>query len=156
MNIQGVIERTCHIKTRVNWGTAFAIEFNKRQYLITAKHIVDNANGKVRPGETVDICTDFGPQAVTPLKIEVSDGDPDQGDVDVAVLQMPRSLSFQSSTPILGRREDLFLTQRVAMPTSEYFGVFGAPFVVTTRTGIISAIMKRGHRGPYTGDFLLG
>ena len=156
VNIQSVIERTCYIKARATWGTAFAIESNERQYLITAKHIVDNAAGRVQSGEEVAIYSDCGPKVVTPLRIEVSDGDPDQGAGDVAALQMPRPLSFQSRTPTLARREDLFVTQRVAMPTAEYFGVFGPPFVVTTRTGTISAIMKRGHRGPYTGDFLLG
>ena len=151
-SIEGIIERTLYIQTLSESGTTFAINYDDQQYLITAKHVVD----KVLPGETVRIHSDYGVAVVSPVKIEVSDGDPDKGDVDVAVLQMPRSLPLQSSTPTLGCPEDLFVSQSVAMPTAEYYGTFRTGFVVTTRTGTTAAIVKPEHRSPFTGDLLVG
>ena len=115
-SMEGIAERTFYIQTLSESGTTFAITCDDQQYLITAKHIVD----KVLPGETVRIHSNHGVAIVSPIKIEISDGDPDQGDVDVAVLQMPRPLPLQSNTPALGSPEDLFVSQNVAMPTAEY------------------------------------
>ena len=150
-DISGIIERTFHIKTPNNSGTAFAIEHNERHYLITAKHVIDGAP----QGEAVHIFSDLGMMTVSPSKAEVSDGDPDKGAVDVAALQMSRPLPLESSAPTLGLSEDLFVPQSVAMPTAEQFSVFGASFIVTTRTGTIAALVKNGQRGPGTGDFLV-
>ena len=150
-DISGVIERTFHIRTPNNSGTAFAIEHDERQYMITAKHVIDGTP----QGEAVYIFSDLGPIAVSPSKTEVSDGDPDKGAVDVAALKLPRPLSLQSSTPTLGDPEDLFVPQVVAMPTAEHVSMFGASFIVTTRTGTVAAVVKNGQRGPSTGDFLV-
>ena len=150
-SIEGVIERTFHIRTMFNSGTAFVIENNDQQYLITAKHIVDG----VLLGETVRLSSGLGITVVAPVEIAVGKGQPDQGGVDVAVLKVPQVFSFQSSTPALGRPEDLFVPQNIAMPTAEHFHDFGTGFGVTTRTGTIAAIVKPEHRGPYTGDLLV-
>lgn len=150
-SIENVVERTVYIQTPSEFGTAFAIETDDNQYLVTAKHVVDS----VLPGETVRVHSDQGVMVVAPVHIRVSDGDPDTGDVDVAVLQMPRPLPFQSNPPNFGSPEDLFVPQSVAMPTTEYYSTFGTRFMVTTRTGTIAAIVKPDHRGPFTGDLLV-
>ena len=150
-SIESIIERTLYIQTLYESGTAFAIEYDDRQYLVTAKHVVD----RVLVGETVRVHSDHDVAVVSPVEIKVSDGAPDSGDVDVAVLQMPHPFPFRSSTPTLGRPEDLYVPQSVAMPTAEYYCAFGTGFLVTTRTGTIAAIVKPEHRGPLTGDLLV-
>ena len=150
-SIEGIIERTLYIQTLYESGTAFAIEHGDRQFLVTAKHVVD----RVLVGETVRVHSDHGLAVVSPVEIKVSDGVPDTGDVDVAVLQMPHPFPFRSSTPTLGHPEDLYVPQSIAMPTAEYHNAFSTAFVVTTRTGTIAAIVKPEHRGPFTGDLLV-
>lgn len=151
-SIENIIERTLYIRTPFEWGTVLAIEYENQQFLVTAKHVVD----KLLPGETIRLHSENGAAVVSPGKIKLSGGDPDKGDVDVAVLEMPRKFPFRGSTPHIGSPEDLFVPQSVAMPTAEHFGTFNAGFVVTTRTGTIAAIVKPEHRGPFTGDLLVG
>ena len=151
-SIESIIERTLYIRTPFEWGTVLAIEYENQQFLVTAKHVVD----KLLPGETISLHSEQGVAEVSPVKIKLSGGDPDNGDVDVAVLEMPLKIPFRGSTPHIGIPEDLFVPQSVAMPTAEYFGTFNTGFVVTTRTGSIAAIVKPEHRGPFTGDLLVG
>ena len=150
-SIQGMIERTFHIQTITESGTAFAIEYGDNQYLVTAKHVVA---GMLR-GETVRAYSDLVGAVVSPVEVKVSDGNPDEGGVDVAVLQMPRPFNFQGSTPTLGRPDDLYVPQSVAMTTAEPSFAELAPVVIATRTGTVAAIVKPNQRGKYTGDFLV-
>ena len=59
-DIANVIERTFHIRTSAGNGTAFAIEYNGQQYLVTTKHIVKNDYDDLLPGETVRLLSDQG------------------------------------------------------------------------------------------------
>ena len=70
-NIEGIIERTLHIKTPVDRGTAFAVDIGDRQYLITAKHIVYGT----LPGETMRIETGHGAAVVSPDAIALGADD---------------------------------------------------------------------------------
>ena len=154
-DIANVIERTFHIRTSAGNGTAFAIEYNGQQYLVTAKHIVKNDYDDLLPGETVRLLSDQGMEIQPVARIETCDGDPNSGDVDIAVLQLNQSLPFQGNAPALGRPEELFVPQTVAMPTAEHWVGFRTGFVITTRTGAIGKIVKSEHRASHTGDFLV-
>ena len=155
-SIAGIMERTLLIATLTEpkeWGTAFAMEFGDQQYLITANHVAAD----FLPKRTSLFISSNGRLETTPADVVLSDGDPDKGAVDVAVLRLPEPLSFRSKTPTPGRPEELFVTQRVAMPTAEHFGHHAAnraPLVVT-RTGSVAAILDPAERGPYTGDMML-
>ena len=157
LNLANVLERTFHIRTSVSNGTALAIEINDLQFLVTAKHLVMSGSDSVLKGETIRLYTDVG-QIVVPqvVEIAVGDGDPDQGGVDVAVLKLSQSFNFNSESPTTVRPEDLFVTQRVAMPSAEHWTAFGISFGITTRTGTIAKIIKPENRGKATGDFLVG
>lgn len=63
---------------------------------------------------------------------------------------------FKAVSPFWAPAEDLFVSQDIVMPTAEHYGTFKTSFIVTTRTGTIAAIVKPGHRGPFTGDVLVG
>ena len=154
-DIENMIERTVYIRTSAGDGTAFALERSGQQYLVTAKHVVKNGIDDLLPGETVRIHSDQGMAVKSVKKIKVSHGDPDIGDVDVAVLQLNQSLPFQGNAPALGCPEELFVPQTVAMPTAEHWSGFRTSFVITTRTGSIGKIVKPEHRLPHTGDFLV-
>ena len=146
------MERTLHIRTPANNGTAFAINVGDQQYLITAKHMV----GGILPGETVRVQTKLSVEAMSFAEVALGVGDPGEGGVDVAVLRPMKPLSFRSDPPALGRQEDMFVTQNVSMPTAEHFGQFeslGAP-VVVVRTGTVAAIVES--RSTHTGDLLVG
>ena len=151
-SIEGIIERTLHIQLIGESGTAFALDLDGQQYLVTAKHV----GASLLPGETIRISSHRGTWVNAPIKINVSEGDPNQGDTDVAVLQMPSPLPFQSGTPILGSPEELYVTQNVAMPTAEVYSLFRGEFGVVTRTGTIAAIRTSEHPTPLAGDFLVG
>ena len=155
-DIANLIERTFHIRTSVNGGTAFAIEQDDRQYWITAKHVIEGAADRVLPGETVRIYTEDGQAVVTPVqRIFASPGDIGGGAVDVAVLELARRFTFDGESPTIGCPEDLFVTQNVAMPSAEHWTAFGTELGITTRTGTIAKVVKPEYQGSATGDFLV-
>ena len=154
-DIENMIERTVYIRTSAGDGTAFVLERSGQQYLVTAKHVVKNGIDDLLPGETVRIHSDQRMAVRVVERIQVSGGNPDDGDVDVAVLQLNQSLPFQSNAPALGCPEELFVPQAVAMPTAEHWSGFRTGFVITTRTGSIAKIVKPEHRASHTGDFLV-
>ena len=51
MVTSNVIQRTFHIRYGSTTGTAFAIDRNKRQYLITARHVVKG----ITSGSSIEI-----------------------------------------------------------------------------------------------------
>ena len=155
-DIANVIERTFHIRNSVNSGTAFAIEMDDRQYWITAKHVIELANDRVLQGDTIWIYTDDGQIVTSPVqRIFASPGDPDSGEVDVAVLELPQMFSFAGDSPTIGCPEDLFVTKNVAMPSAEHWTDFGTELGITTRTGTIARLVEPEKRGQFTGDFLV-
>ena len=155
--ITNIIERTFHIRTSFDSGTAIAIEVGGNQFFVTAKHLVMSGAGGVMKGETIRLYTDAG-QILLPnvAEIAVGEGVPDQGGVDVAVLKLNQLFNFNGESPTTVRPEDLFVTQRVAMPSAEHWTAFGISFGITTRTGTIAKIVKPENRGLTTGDFLVG
>lgn len=85
-------------------------------------------------------------------QIRVGCGDLDSSGVDIAVPKQSERLVFDGESPALGRPEDLFVTQEVAMPTAEFWFAFGTGFVIVTRTGTIAKIVKPEDRTTHTGD----
>ena len=164
-DISSVIERTFHLRSSAGTGTAFVIEFNGEQFLVTARHnVTKTANfselDDVRPRQIIRLYFDESREGVGEIiapveQIAVGCGDPDNGGVDVAVLKLSEGLEFDSESPALGRPEDLFVTQHVAMSTTEFWLAFGTGFVIVTRTGTIAKIVKPGHRTSLTGDLLV-
>ncbi|MYA49132.1 MAG: trypsin-like peptidase domain-containing protein [Chloroflexi bacterium] len=154
--INRMIERTFHIRTRLLNGTAFAIEQGNHQYLVTAKHIVGANTDQLMPGEAVQLFSDNGQAMSAQVQhLAVSPGDPDSGDVDVAVLELAEPVIFSSEALPIGRQEDIFVTQRVAMPTAEQWINFGHEFGIPVRCGTIAKIFRPERRGRFTGDFLV-
>ena len=154
--ITNIIERTFHVRTSFESGTAIAIEVDGDQFFVTAKHLVMSAAGGVMKGETVRLYTDTG-QILLPQVVEimVGEGVPDEGGIDVAVLKLSQRFNFQRESPTIFKPEDLFPTQRVAMPSAEHWSDFGSSFGITTRTGTIAKIVKPENRGPATAEFLV-
>ena len=150
-DIRGIIERTLRITTLNGNATAFAVDIDDRQYLVTAKHVAD----KILVGETVRIQGEPGVAIVSPDGIALGDGNADEGGVDVAVLRLNNPIPFQSHPLPLGSPEDFFITQDVAIPTTEHFVQFEnfRPPLVVTRTGTVAALVES--RGMHTGDMLV-
>ena len=156
-DIENIIERTFYIRTSFESGTALVIEFDKHQYLITAKHVVIAKSGRIVPGDTIQIYPDSGRGMEVPVKaIATNPEDPDKGGIDVAVLELSQTIDFDGESPVVGCPDDLFITQNMAMPSTEHFAEFGTSFGVTTRSGTIAKIVSPDNRGPYSGDFLIG
>ena len=154
--INSIVERTLHLRTRVLNGTAFAIEQGNHQYWVTAKHVVDTGTGRLNPGETIRLYGDHGQAIHTQVQsIAVSPGNPDVGDVDVAVLELVQPIVFSGGALPIGNQNDLFLTQSIAMPTAEQWPNFGPAFGIPIRSGTIAKTYQAEQRGPYTGDFLV-
>ena len=154
--IANMIERTFHIRTAVNSGTAFVIECEGLQCLVTAKHVVATGFVGVGPGETIRLYGDQGQMYVASVQqIAANPEDPDGGGIDVAVLELSHQFEFDGNTPVLAGRGDIFLTQSVAMPSMEHWTAFGGQFGITTRTGTVAKVVQPGRRGPFTGDFLV-
>ena len=153
--IRDVIERTLYIQTSVLSGTAVAVDAGSRQFLVTAKHVVEQPDRSIAPDEQIVIGHDAGIAHATSLKaVSTSCGDPDSGDVDIAVLELHQKLSFSALSPTLANRGDVYLLQTVCMPTAELWLNFGPQFGMPVRTGNIARVQP-DDRGPYTGDFLI-
>ena len=72
-----VIQRTFNIRHRMSQGTAFTIDRAGRQYLVTARHVVEG----IVPGETIDV---WHEDQWTHLDVNI--GGMGQGELDIAVL----------------------------------------------------------------------
>ena len=157
LDMANILERTFHIRTSVDSGTALGIEFDEKQYLVTAKHLIESGSNRVLPGGTIHLYTDKGLLLTEQvLHTAASPGNPEEGGVDVAVLRLRAQVTFSSESPTVGKPEDLFVTQTVAMPSAENFSDFGISFGIITRTGTIAKLVRAENRGPYSGDFLVG
>ena len=155
-SLSSIVNRTFHIVTHVDFGTAFAIEVECEQYLVTAKHILTDGTKSLQKGEMFDLFTDNGTRIrPTVARIMVQKGEPSEGGIDVGVLRVRQPLSLDDNYPELGRREELFLTQTVAMTTTEHWRTLQGKLGVVTRTGSIAKFIDASSRNSCTGDFLL-
>ena len=103
MITSNVIQRTLHIKRDNSEGTAFTLDHGGKQYLVTARHVVEG----IASGERIFVV--HGGQR-KPVKIRVVGVG--EGDVDVAVLACQQQLSpmhpLEPSEP-----KDFFYGQQV-------------------------------------------
>ena len=134
------IQRTFHIKRGDASGTAFAIDRASRQYLVTARHVVDG----ISSGDTIAVFHESRWQNVTIEVIGIGGGDVDV-DVNVDVMSCPTQLaptySLEASAAGLAYGQTVYF---LGFP----FGWDGGaesmnrdlpiPFV---KTGIISALI---------------
>ena len=79
-----VLTRTYNISTAERTGTAFALDVDARQYLITAKHVVQD----IRDGDSLSI---FHAQDWHSFSVRIIGVGP--GEIDVAVLRPPFRLA---------------------------------------------------------------
>ena len=133
MVITNAIQRTFNIR-RTMRGTAFTVDHAGRQYLVTARHVVEG----IGPRETIDIWSQDQWRALDVSIVGIG-----QGEMDVAVLtansQISPQFSLEPDSRIVYGQEAYFL----GFPYGRHSG--GAeinrglpiPFV---KSGIISAI----------------
>jgi hypothetical protein len=130
-----VLSRILEIRTGAGIGTAFALDMDGRQYLVTAKHALQNTRGKV----TIDF-RESGEWS--PLEVQVF---PCEDPVDIAVLVPPRvlvragSLEPANSHNVMITQEVFFLGYPfgLSLENSRLLGMHPFP---TAKRGIVSAI----------------
>ena len=130
------IQRTFHIKRGDATGTAFAIDRASRQYLVTARHVVDG----IASGGAIAIFHENQWKNVTVDVVGIG-----KGDVDVAVLSCPIQLAptypLEASAAGLAYGQNVYF---LGFPFGWGGGAenmnrdFPMPFV---KTGIISALI---------------
>ena len=91
MITSNVITCVFHISLPGGEGTAFTVDYEARQYLVTARHVVEG----LRAGESIRV---FHEHAWKNLKVEVVGMG--VGETDIAVLAAPLRLSPQPSMPL--------------------------------------------------------
>ena len=134
-----IIQRTFHIRWKQSTGTAFTIDHNGREYLITARHVVENINS----GENINI---FHEHQWKNLSVQlVSDG---KEDVDIAVMSAPFALSprFElkpSLEGIMTGQQVHFLGYPFGWNAGGEYINNGYPMQFV-KGGIVSAITKEG------------
>ena len=132
-----ILNRVFLIKFRGDFGASFTIEVQDRQYLITAKHTVNN----IKEGDKIEIMHDgkWELLPVKPLYIQPPE-------VDIVVLILPKQIS--PTMPIEPSSVGLFLSQKMyflGFPFGlrmEYDGLnmrFPLPIV---KSGICSAFIQ--------------
>ena len=135
MVTSNVIHRTFHIRLEGNSGTAYAVDLEGRQYLITARHVFQNA-------ETVQTIDIFHEKRWRSLNVEVVGIGEDA--IDIAVLACPVRLAPQ--LPLELGTEGLVYGQNVyflGFPFGRDSGQecmnrnFPMPFV---KSGVVSAL----------------
>ena len=84
MVTSNVIHRTLHIRRANSQGTAFTIDHKGKQYLVTARHVVEG----IASGERISVVHE---EQQKPVEIEVVGVG--KGEVDVAVLACQQQLS---------------------------------------------------------------
>ena len=136
-----VLQRTFHIQYGNATGTAFAIDRDGKQYLVTARHVVEG----IRCGDNLKIYHD---QQWKELSIAIVGMGNDQ--IDVTVLGCPVRLA--PSHPLEASSAGLYIGQQVyfvGFPFGwdgghgEMNNDFPFPF---TKSGIVSAIMFEASR----------
>jgi len=126
-----IINRVMQIQYSTNWGTVFTIEVDKRQYLVTARHLVDG----IKPRDQVKV-KNSAEWVVLPVTVIDTDTN-----ADIAVLAPPQQLT--SSFTALPSIEGAVIAQDVYFLGYPYglfvpMQNFNAAF---TKKGIISSII---------------
>ncbi|MBI3769814.1 MAG: trypsin-like peptidase domain-containing protein [Deltaproteobacteria bacterium] len=130
------LQRTFQLKYGNQTGTCFTLDVDGRQYLITAKHVVDGLKG----GGDIEIRRDSQWQSL-PVKAFF----PSPNSVDIAVLAAP--LQISPSLPLPAEPVNLFVSQDVyflgfpyglSMDAKNLNAGFPLPFV---KRGIVAAFV---------------
>lgn len=97
-----ILQRVFLIKYGNSGGASFTVDVQKRQYLITAKHVVAG----IKKGDVIEIFHEnrWKPVKITPIYVEPSE-------VDIIILVLPFQIS--PSHPLELGSDGLFLSQRV-------------------------------------------
>ena len=153
--IDNVVERTLYIQVPSESGTAIALEVGDRQFLVTAKHIVEQPGRRIFPGDPVAVSRDDGTvHQATVKKAAASLGEPDAGGVDIGVIELNEWLVFAGQSPAIAARGDLYILQPVGLCTGEFWLNFGSEFGMPVRTGTVARIQP-DKRGRATGEFMI-
>jgi hypothetical protein len=131
-----ILTRIFLIKFKGDYGTAFTIEVNNRQYLITAKHVVEGIGKK----GNIHI---FHDSQWKPLEVRVVYCD--ETDIDIVVLILPFQLSPSSNIKTtedgISLGQDIYFLgfpyEMYSLADTNINGKFPFPFV---KKGVISAI----------------
>lgn len=115
-----ILQRTFHISYNGATGTGFTIDVEGRQYLVTAKHVV---NG-LTPESSIDVMRDGAWQG-----IDIGEVWHSPTGADVALLSLKNQLS-PSHQVVVGNSASYFLSQQI------YF--LGFPFGLHMEAGIIN------------------
>lgn len=131
-----VIQRTFHVRYGELTGTAFSIDYNGRQYIVTARHVVDG----IKTGDTVLIHHEKEWQNVLVSVVGIG-----ENDVDITVLSLP--LQIAPKFPLEASTEGMIFGRQVyflGFPFGWDSGAeninrdFPIPFI---KAGVLSAIV---------------
>jgi len=136
-----ILFRVLFIKVGTNYGRAFTLERGGKQYLVTARHMVDKLP---RQGATVEIYTQEG-------SWKKFTGDlifPDKDDIDIAVFTLPRELTTRLEVGVgagvtIGQ-EGYFFGYPYGLHTD-----FNGGYVAFVKSISVSAITKRPNATPF-------
>lgn len=140
------LRRTFKINYNSSFGTAFTIDVDNRQYLITAKHVIPNK----QQGENIDIQLECN-SAWQSIRCQIFYSN--DVDVDVAVLCPPRRIS-DLNLPVRATTSGLALSQEVfflGFPYNLHFEAGGSnlffpiPIVKGACVSMLSA-PQNGHK----------
>ena len=152
--IDNLVRRTFYLYTSISGsnGTIFAIEVERQQFWITAKHLVQH----LLEGETVRLLDNEGVVHISSIQgLAVSEGNPDEDGADMAVLKLSPRINLPLPVPLLGNKDDLFLTQRIAMISGENWPDYGATLGTVVRSGSIAKLVPEGQRNSASGEFVV-
>lgn len=136
-----ILRQTFHIRTPVGIGTAFTVEMDERQYLVTAQHVIGDASPlmvEIQVGETA-----WRRLPVTVIGME-------RAPVDVAVLATDTMLGERSGVPVgvgtVGYGQEVrFLGYALGLALEPIPDFREAPLPLV-KAGILSSI-KRNDKG---------
>ena len=86
-----ILRQTLHVRTRAGTGTAFTVEVDDRQYIVTAQHVLGSPSV-----QTVEMQNGLAGWRRMPVTVVASAGPP----VDVAVLAANSLLGARSAVPV--------------------------------------------------------
>ncbi len=136
-----VIQRVFHIKIGCNAGTAFAIEHEEKQYLVTARHVVERQQGEVE----VAIFYSGEWKRMTMNIVGTT-----EGEIDIAVLVPPTQLA--PTFPLEPSTRNMTLGQQAfflgfPLGMTGGFGEMNRDFPLPlVKAGIVSTLPSRPQR----------
>ncbi len=149
MITSNVIHRVFRICYNGSEGTGFTIEVEGREYLITAKHVIESLNGN----DTIDIFSNGG---WTPHQVTLVGHAPDDADISVlaAMHQLtPLGLPMQASTEGLTYGQDVYFLGFPYGFTGRFIfqeGGYPLPFVKKAIVSLLDhkIVLLDGHNNP--------